>query len=118
MLTIGRTKELEKTRNVFEVKQDIGMRIDAFEISIKPFNSFSVNIINQDESFKFDNGELPYKDWLSRISEDSDEKLRYNVISTIAIIFISGLFCTFSVELKNFDKKITFEFFKNFFVNR
>ena len=42
MLTIGRTKELEKTRNVFEVKQDIGMRIDAFEISIKPFNSPSI----------------------------------------------------------------------------
>lgn len=118
LLTIGRTKELEKTRNVFAIEQDIGMRVNNVEISVKPSQSFSVNVYNNESSFRFDNSELPYKDWLSRISEDSEDQLKYIVISIIAIIYLSGLFCRFSVDVKNFDKKVTYDFFKNLLIKK
>ena len=118
LLTIARTKELEKIRKVIELEQDIGMRVDNAEISIKPNKSFVVEITEQEKSFKFDNGDYPYKDWLSRISEDSEEKLKYYVVATIAIIFLSGYFITAEVDIKNFNKKTTYNFFKNFFANK
>ncbi len=118
LLTIARSKDLEKTRKVIELEQDIGIRVGEFEISVKPSKSFIIGVNEQNKLFKFDNGELPYKDWLAKISEDSEDKLKYHVICAIAIIFISGFFATFEVEFKNFDKKIVYDFFKNFFVNR
>ena len=113
LLSIARINELEKSRKIFEISQDIGMRIDDFEISIKPDKSFIIDIKNADGEFRFDNGILPYKDWLSRINEDSSDKAKYSVVTTIAIIFISNLFCLFNIEIKNFNKKTTFDFFKN-----
>lgn len=113
LLSVGKTKELEKSRKVFETAQDIGMRISDFEISIKPDKSFIIDVKNGDSQFVFDNGIYPYKDWLSRVNEDNGDSAKCAVISTIAIIFISNLFCTFNVEIKNFDKKMTFDFFKN-----
>ena len=118
LLTIGRIKELDKNRKIFEVVQDIGVRIDDFEISIKPNKTFVVNVNTSNSSFKFDNGIFPFKDWLSRISDESENKAKYDVISTIAIIFLSNMFCLFEVEFKNYNKKITIEFFKNLFVNK
>ena len=118
LLTIGKIKELDKSRKVFETTQEMGMRIDNFEISIRPDKSFIIYIKNGDNEFKFDNGILPYKDWLSKVNEDSGDKAKYSVISTIAIIFISNLFCSFNVEIKNFNKKTTFDFFKNLLNNK
>lgn len=118
VLTIGKIKELSKNRKIFEVSQDIGIRIDDFEISIKPNKTFAINVKTSSNSFNFDNGLLPYKDWLSKISDESTDKAKCDIISTIAIIFLSNMFCLFEVDFKNYNKKITLEFFKNLFVNK
>lgn len=115
VITIGRTKELEKTRKVFEVENEIGVKINGFEVSLKPSQSFIINLKESSDSFEFDNSILPFKDWLSKISDESNEKIKYDVISIISIVFLSNKYCTFEASLKNFDKKITFDFFKNLF---
>lgn len=113
LLTVGKTKELNKIRNIFELEQDIGMKVGESEISIKPSNSFIIEVENNNEIFSFDNSILPFKDWLSKIKEDSNDKNKLNVISALAIIFISGKYCRFEAKFKNFDKKIACDFFKN-----
>lgn len=118
LLTIGRTKELNKNRKVFELSQDMGIRIGDFEIYIKQSKSFIVSVNLADNHFKFDNEVLPFKDWLSKINEKSENKAKYSIISIISIIFLSNMFCLFDVEFKNFDKKHTFDFFKNLFNNK
>ena len=118
LLTIGKTNELNKNRKVFEISRDIGIRIDNFEISIKPSKTFAINMTASNNSFNFDNSIFPYKDWLSKISNESEDKLKYNIISTIAIIFLSNMFCMFNVDFKNYNKEITLGFFKNLFATK
>ncbi|HSQ97691.1 MAG TPA: UDP-3-O-acyl-N-acetylglucosamine deacetylase [Rickettsiales bacterium] len=113
LLTIGRAKELENVRNVFVLEQDNGIKIGKCEISIKPSNSFIIEMKNGKKTFLFDNKDLPFKDWLSNIKDNSKEKNKLDVISALAIIFISGKYCKFEVKFKNFDKQIACEFFKN-----
>ncbi len=118
LLTIGKIKELSKNRKIFETSQEIGIRIDDFEISIKPNKTFVINVKTSGSSFEFDNGVLPFKDWLSKVGDNSEDVAKYDIILTIAIIFLSNMFCLFEVEFKNYNKKTTLEFFKNLFVNK
>lgn len=113
LLTIGKTKELERVRNVFELEQENGIKIGKCEISIKPSNSFIIETMHGKEKFAFDNSILPFKDWLSNIKPDSKEQNKLDTISAIAVIFISARYCKFEVKFKNFDKQIACEFFKN-----
>lgn len=118
VLTVGKVKELEKTRKVFELEQEIGIRVNNFEISVKPSKSFIINMDLDGKQFVFNNGELPFKDTLSKISEDSSDKLKYYTLLAASIIYFSNHYCNFEVSFKNFDKKITCDFFENLFNNR
>ncbi len=113
LLTVGKTKDLNKIRNIFELEQDIGMKVGESEISIKPSSSFIIEMENNNETFAFDNSILPFNDWLSKVKEDSEDKNKVNTISALAIIFISGKYCRFEAKFKNFNKKIAYDFFKN-----
>jgi len=115
LLTIGKQKEFAKNREIFKVSQDIGIRVDAFEISIKPSEVFSINAEIGGASFNFDNSLLPYKDWLSRINDENGDQAKYDIVFTIAIIFLSNMFCVFAVDFKNYNKETALEFFKNLF---
>lgn len=113
LLTTARTKEFEKLRNVFELNENVGVKIGSSEINLKKGNgALKIKISNEFNSFEFDNGILAFKDTLSTINEDGD-KLKLDTISALVIIFISGKYCNFDVEFKNFNKKVAYEFFKN-----
>lgn len=118
MLTIANRKTLDKKRNIFTISQDISIRISDHEINIRPSQSFIINMSDMSyNSFSYDAMSLPYKDWLSKVSLNSNDKIKYNVISCIAIVFISNLFCLFEINVKDFDKMTTLNFFKNLFTN-
>ena len=113
LLTTARIKEFEKARNVFELNENVSVKIGSSEINLKKGNgALKIKISNEFNSFEFDNGILPFKDTLSTINEDGD-KLKLDTISTLVIIFIGGKYCNFDVEFKNFNKKVAYEFFKN-----
>lgn len=118
MLTIGNKKELDKKRKIFTLNQDIAIRVNEHEIDAKPSQSFIINMQDMAyNSFSYDAMILPYKDWLSKIPMNSTDKVKSDIISCIAIIFISNLFCLFEINIKEFDKLTTYNFFKNLFIN-
>lgn len=117
LFAIGQIKELEKNKKMFEVTQDIGVRVDDFEVDLKPSKHFILNIKNKDSHFEFNANLLPFKDWLSRVSVKNDNKAKFDTISLIAIIFLSVRFSFFEANLKNYNKELTLNFFKNIFAN-
>ena len=117
LLTIGKTRELDKTRNIFELNNEICVKFNQSSISAKPSKSFIIDINDENGNFVFDNNILPYKDYLSFFNEESKDVSRYHTIMIIALIFISNSYCLFEINATNFDKKTVFEFFKNLFVN-
>ena len=118
LLAIANKKELDKKRKIFILEQEIGARLDDHEINVKPSQSFSISVQdNAYNSFTYNAIYLPYKDWLSKVAIYSDDKnkIKADIVSCIAIIFISNAFSLFEVDIKNFDKKMAFNFFKNLF---
>jgi len=117
-LSVGKIKEFEITRKIFTINDDIGIKVGSSEISVKPSTIFKININISNSEFQFDNSELPFKDSLSRINENDQEKVKYFTILIISMIFLSGLYCNFEASFVGFDKKMIVEFFSNLFNKR
>ena len=118
LLSIGKRKKFNVNREIFTIKNNIDFKIDNFEISVKPSISFSIYIKNEDSEFLFNNKTMPFKNYLSKINENEKNIAQYNILSVIAMIFISGYYCQFSVEIKNFNKQNVFDFFKKNLFNK
>lgn len=118
LLTVSHTKELDKERKIFELKNDIFVKLNDCEISIKKSSNLLIAINNKNSKYVFDNAILPFKDELSKLNKETDLQEKYDVISTITLMFISNLYCKVSIEINNFNKLAVLDVFKNLFLNK
>lgn len=117
VLSIAKAKELDKIREIFRLDSPIHENNNDFKIDVKTKKYFSINIKNNDASYNFDNGVLPYKDHLAAVASTDKNSAKYDAILTIVYIFISGIFCPFDISIKNFNRNYVFNFFKKLFTS-